>query len=92
MQRPGMRSFVRPTQAVVRCLPPGIRPGRLPENDLIRGHCGYSGKEAPSDLKPVHSGICRRSIFKETQAVSFTLSGHTPRRGALAPQKTNLKE
>ena len=36
--------------------------------------------------------FCRRSIFKETQAVSFTLSGHTPRRGALARQKTNLKE
>ncbi len=89
MKRPGLSIFARPAQAVARCVPSGMLPG----NDLIRGHYGISvAKRRLRTAKQVHSGICRRSIFKETQAVSFTLSGHTPRRGALAPQKTNLKE
>ncbi len=64
-----------------------------PEYDLIRGHCGVSvAKRHLRTAKQVPSGICRRSIFNETQAVSLTLSGHSPRRGALAPDETNQKE
>lgn len=63
------------------------------ENDLIRGHCGISvARRRLRTAKQVPSGIRCRSIFNETQAVSITLPGLSPRRGALAPDETNLKE
>ncbi len=64
-----------------------------PENDLIRGHCGISvARRRLRTAKQAPSGIRRRSTLNETQAVSLTLPGHTPRRGALAPDETNQKE
>ena len=64
-----------------------------PDNDLIRGHCGISAaKRCLRTVQQAHSGFRRRSIFNETQVVSLTLSGRTPRRGAFAPDETNLKE
>lgn len=57
-----------------------------PEHDLIRGHCGISvAKRRLRTAKQVLSGIRRRSIFNETQAVSITLPGRDPQ-GPLARQ------